>query len=103
MCLFPLLLVSFFKASICSGEIYLIKYFVNPIWIIYITFLNNIFRVLSDPQERAWYDKHRAQILQGNGRGTQMGETSDYQESRVDVFQYFTRSCFEKFDDDVKV
>ncbi|CAH8606120.1 unnamed protein product [Schistosoma bovis] len=64
--------------------------------------IQEAYKVLSDPQERAWYDKHRAQILQGNGRGTQMGETSDYQESRVDVFQYFTRSCFEKFDDDVK-
>ncbi|CAH8622926.1 DnaJ sub C member 21 [Schistosoma haematobium] len=63
--------------------------------------IQEAYKVLSDPQERAWYDKHRAQILQGNGRGTQMGET-DYQESRVDVFQYFTRSCFEKFDDDVK-
>ncbi|CAH8627629.1 unnamed protein product [Schistosoma rodhaini] len=64
--------------------------------------IQEAYKVLSDPQERAWYDKHRAQILQGNGRGTQMGETSDYQESRVDVFQYFTRSCFEKFDDDLK-
>ncbi|CAH8543180.1 unnamed protein product [Schistosoma turkestanicum] len=64
--------------------------------------IQEAYKVLSDPQERAWYDKHRAQILLGNGRDTQMGGTSDYQESRVDVFQYFTRSCFEKFDDDVK-
>uniref|UniRef100_A0A183AVH9 BZIP domain-containing protein n=1 Tax=Echinostoma caproni TaxID=27848 RepID=A0A183AVH9_9TREM len=48
-------------------------------------------RVLSDPQERAWYDSHRAQILQ-----------TDYEEERVDVFPFFARSCFDRFDDGKK-
>ncbi|CAH8615041.1 unnamed protein product [Heterobilharzia americana] len=64
--------------------------------------IQEAYKVLSDPHERAWYDQHRSQILQGDGRGTQMGGTSNYQENRVDVFQYFTRSCFEKFDDGPK-
>ncbi|KAH8873517.1 DnaJ likeubfamily C member 21 [Schistosoma japonicum] len=61
--------------------------------------IQEAYKVLSDPHERAWYDKHRAQILQGNSRPS---GTSDYQESRVDVFQFFTRSCFDKFDDGPK-
>ncbi|CAH8864675.1 unnamed protein product [Trichobilharzia szidati] len=64
--------------------------------------IQEAYKVLSDPHERAWYDKHRAQILQRDGCASQMGGTSNYQEDRVDVFQYFTRSCFEKFDDGPK-
>ncbi|VDM17492.1 unnamed protein product [Hydatigera taeniaeformis] len=55
-------------------------------------------RVLSDAQERAWYDRHRDQILQG-GQG---GAGGDYKEERLDVFQFFSRSCFEDFDDGPK-
>ncbi|KAA3672704.1 DnaJ subfamily A member 5 [Paragonimus westermani] len=63
------------------------------------TIFSLAFRVLSDPHERAWYDSHRTQILQTGGRGTQMGSSAGYEEQRVDVFQYFTRSCFRAFDD----
>lgn len=28
--------------------------------------IQQAYEVLSDPQERAWYDKHRDQILRGN-------------------------------------
>ncbi|KAL5966304.1 hypothetical protein TSMEX_005965 [Taenia solium] len=52
-------------------------------------------RVLSDAQERAWYDRHEDQIL----RGGQGGVAGDYKEERLDVFQFFSRSCFENFDD----
>nr|XP_040236406.2 dnaJ homolog subfamily C member 21 [Anopheles coluzzii] len=48
--------------------------------------------VLSDPQERAWYDNHREQILRG-------GHT-DYEDSSLDVFPYFTASCYKGFGDD---
>ncbi|KAF7257424.1 hypothetical protein EG68_05368, partial [Paragonimus skrjabini miyazakii] len=58
-----------------------------------------VFRVLSDPHERAWYDSHRTQILQTGKNGAQMGFSASYEEQRVDVFQYFTRSCFRSFDD----
>uniref|UniRef100_A0A182KH11 DnaJ homolog subfamily C member 21 n=1 Tax=Anopheles christyi TaxID=43041 RepID=A0A182KH11_9DIPT len=48
--------------------------------------------VLSDPQERAWYDNHREQILRG-------GHT-DYEDSSLDVFPYFTTSCYKGYGDD---
>ncbi|XP_065091585.1 dnaJ homolog subfamily C member 21 [Ochlerotatus camptorhynchus] len=48
--------------------------------------------VLSDPQERAWYDNHREQILRG-------GHTN-YEDNSVDLFQYFTTSCYKGFGDD---
>nr|CAG4650250.1 EOG090X085R [Sida crystallina] len=49
--------------------------------------------VLSDPQERAWYDKHRDQILLGaNG--------AQYQENAVNIFEYFTSACYSGFGDD---
>lgn len=64
--------------------------------------IQEAYRVLSDPQERAWYDSHRAQILQSGGQKAQMGSTATYEEERVDVFEFFTRSCFENFDDGKK-
>lgn len=48
--------------------------------------------VLSDPQERAWYDNHREQILRG-------GHT-DYEDNSLDVFPYFTTSCYKGYGDD---
>lgn len=51
--------------------------------------------VLSDPQERAWFDKHRDRILQGG-----FGSGDNYKEERLDVFQYHTTACFSGFADD---
>lgn len=48
--------------------------------------------VLSDPQERAWYDKHRNEILQGAGSG--------YKDDSLDVYPFFSGSCFQNFNDD---
>uniref|UniRef100_A0A182NAW1 DnaJ homolog subfamily C member 21 n=1 Tax=Anopheles dirus TaxID=7168 RepID=A0A182NAW1_9DIPT len=48
--------------------------------------------VLSDPQERAWYDNHREQILRG-------GHT-DYEDNSLDVFPYFTTSCYKGYGDE---
>lgn len=64
--------------------------------------IQEAYRVLSDPHERAWYDSHRTQILQGGGHGTQMGGATYYDKECVDVFQYFTRACFQGFDDGEK-
>lgn len=50
--------------------------------------------MLSDPQERAWYDRHREQILKGSG--------SEYEDNALCVFQYFTASCYAGFGDDEK-
>lgn len=53
------------------------------------------YEVLSDPQERAWYDKHREQILRGG-----MGHGDKYEDSSLDVFQYFNSSCYCGYSDD---
>lgn len=49
------------------------------------------YEVLSDKHERAWYDRHREQIL--------CGSNSDFQDNSLDVFQYFC-SCFKGYGDD---
>ncbi|KAI4483401.1 hypothetical protein M0802_013428 [Mischocyttarus mexicanus] len=51
--------------------------------------------VLSDPHERAWYDNHREAILKGG-----IGE--DYKDDSIDLFQYFTTTCFQGYNDDEK-
>uniref|UniRef100_A0A1I8JR25 DnaJ homolog subfamily C member 21 n=1 Tax=Macrostomum lignano TaxID=282301 RepID=A0A1I8JR25_9PLAT len=52
------------------------------------------YETLSDPQERAWYDKHRERILKGG-----LGRGDAYQEERLDVFQFFTSACYDDYDD----
>ncbi|XP_035383531.1 dnaJ homolog subfamily C member 21 isoform X2 [Electrophorus electricus] len=49
--------------------------------------------VLSDPQERAWYDSHREALLKG-------GVTGEYQDDSIDLLQYFTVSCYSGYGDD---
>ncbi|XP_041043006.1 dnaJ homolog subfamily C member 21 isoform X2 [Carcharodon carcharias] len=51
--------------------------------------------VLSDPQERAWYDSHREAILKG-------GLNGDYEDDSVDLLQYFTTACYSGYGDDEK-
>jgi len=55
--------------------------------------INEAYEILSDPQERAWYDSHRDQILRG-GDGTE----GDF-DSGFNVWPYFSRSCFQGFGD----
>ncbi|CAG9764390.1 unnamed protein product [Ceutorhynchus assimilis] len=52
------------------------------------------YEVLSDKQERAWYDAHRDQILRG--------PSSEFENESLDVFQYFTTTCFKGYTDDDK-
>ncbi|XP_030373132.1 dnaJ homolog subfamily C member 21 [Scaptodrosophila lebanonensis] len=54
--------------------------------------IQQAYEVLSDAQERAWYDNHREQILRG--------KNSEYEENCLNVFQYFTGSCYKGFGDD---
>ncbi|KAH8397007.1 hypothetical protein KR215_007519 [Drosophila sulfurigaster] len=54
--------------------------------------IQQAYEVLSDAQERAWYDNHRDQILRG--------KNSEYSENSLDVFQYFTSSCYKGFGND---
>uniref|UniRef100_A0A0A1X9X6 DnaJ homolog subfamily C member 21 n=1 Tax=Zeugodacus cucurbitae TaxID=28588 RepID=A0A0A1X9X6_ZEUCU len=56
--------------------------------------IQQAYEVLSDAQERAWYDNHRDQILRG--------KNSDYTENCLDVFEYFTSSCFRGYEDGEK-
>ncbi|XP_033019756.1 dnaJ homolog subfamily C member 21 [Lacerta agilis] len=51
--------------------------------------------VLSDPQERAWYDNHREALLKG-------GVDGEYQDDSLDVFRYFTVTCYSGYGDDEK-
>lgn len=56
--------------------------------------VQSAYEVLSDPQERAFYDKYRDSIL--------CGRASNYQDNSLDVFPYFTTSCFKGYGDDEK-
>ncbi|XP_029434850.1 dnaJ homolog subfamily C member 21 [Rhinatrema bivittatum] len=51
--------------------------------------------VLSDPQERAWYDNHREALLKG-------GVSGEYQDDSLDLLQYFTVACYSGYGDDEK-
>lgn len=51
--------------------------------------------VLSDPHERTWYDNHREAILKGG-----IGE--NYKDESIDLFQYFSTTCFKGYGDDEK-
>lgn len=53
--------------------------------------------VLIDPQERAWYDKHREAILRGG-----LGHGDKYEDESLDVFQYFNANCFSGYTDGEK-
>lgn len=53
------------------------------------------YEVLGDPQERAWYDKHREAILRGG-----LGQGDNYEDNCLDVFQYFNSSCYQGYGDD---
>lgn len=51
--------------------------------------------ILSDPHERAWYDNHREAILKGG-----IGE--DYKDDSINLFPYFSLSCFKDYGDGEK-
>lgn len=53
------------------------------------------YEVLSDTHERAWYDNHREAILRG-------GIGDDYKDDSIDLFQFFSSSCFKGYGDDAK-
>ncbi|KAL0267764.1 UNVERIFIED_CONTAM: hypothetical protein PYX00_009939 [Menopon gallinae] len=53
------------------------------------------YEVLSDPHERSWYDKHREAILKG-------GLGADYKDDSLNIFPYFSSSCYSGYGDDPK-
>ncbi|KAK3594145.1 hypothetical protein CHS0354_040921 [Potamilus streckersoni] len=57
--------------------------------------IQQAYEVLGDPQERAFYDKHREAILRGG-----LGRGDKYEDDSLDVFQYYTSSCYSGYGDD---
>lgn len=53
--------------------------------------------VLNNPEERAWYDSHREQILRGQRNGA---DAADVDVDDLDLTKYFSSSCFDGFGDE---
>ncbi|KZC04283.1 DnaJ like protein subfamily C member 21 [Dufourea novaeangliae] len=57
--------------------------------------IQQAWEVLSDPHERTWYDNHREAILKGG-----IGE--DYKDDSINLFPYFSTTCFKGYGDGEK-
>lgn len=57
------------------------------------TEIQQAYEVLIDPQERAWYDKHREQIIRGG---------DDYVDNSINLMKYFSASVYCGFGDDAQ-
>lgn len=61
--------------------------------------------VLQDEHERAWYDSHRDAILRGQKPGQSGGKGKDGEEDEredpdgLNLFQYFSGSCYSDYND----
>ena len=55
------------------------------------------FNVLSDPQERQWYDDHRESILRGKSGTREEGDEED--EHVINLWPYFSSSCYDGTND----
>ena len=65
---------------------------------------HNAYAVLSDPQERAWYDSHRESILrEGAAAGAADGDDDDGGQARSlgpkELLKFFDSGCYDGFDD----
>eukprot|EP00892_Ulva_mutabilis_P000320 jgi/Ulvmu1/10289/UM060_0091.1 len=64
--------------------------------------IQNAWEVLSDPQERAWYDSHRNQILSSGSRhqaGAGGDGASEPPDEPINFAFYHSSNCFTDFDD----
>lgn len=57
------------------------------------TEIQQAYEVLIDPQERAWYDKHREQIIRGG---------DDFVDNSINLMKYFSASVYCGFGDDAQ-
>lgn len=55
------------------------------------TEIQQAYEVLIDPQERAWYDKHRERIIRGG---------DDYVDNSINLMKYFSASVYCSYGDD---
>ncbi|XP_050520123.1 dnaJ homolog subfamily C member 21 [Daktulosphaira vitifoliae] len=55
--------------------------------------IQQAYEVLSDPRERQWYDNHREYIINSN---------SETPVNEINLFKYFSPSCYKGFGDDEK-
>ncbi|KAF9896181.1 DnaJ sub C member 21, partial [Lobosporangium transversale] len=60
-------------------------------------FIAEAYEVLSDPQERAWYDSHRDAILRGDDKSDQTESAAGT--TAADLMKYFSTSAFKGFQD----
>lgn len=65
--------------------------------------IQNAYEILSDPQERSWYDRHKDAILRSGDRHQAGGGSSftggQRPDDEVDLYAYFTSTCFTGFGD----
>jgi DnaJ homolog subfamily A member 5 len=61
------------------------------------------YEVLSDEQERAWYDAHREQILRGVDNTDAAQDKAVVGTTVADIMKYFDSSIFARMDDSPKV
>jgi len=55
--------------------------------------ISQAYETLSNPQERAWYDKHRDALIRGLS-------SSEGDIQGIDLYQYFSSSCYKGYEDD---
>ncbi|KAI1318103.1 hypothetical protein EDD11_007155 [Mortierella claussenii] len=60
-------------------------------------FIAEAYEVLSDPQERAWYDSHRDAILRGDDKSDQAEGAAGT--TTADLMRFFSTSAFKGFQD----
>lgn len=63
--------------------------------------IQEAYEVLSDPQERSWYDGHRDSILRGEDANSQKDSSAGT--TAEDLMRYFSISEFKGYDDNPKV
>uniref|UniRef100_A0A0G4F1Q3 J domain-containing protein n=1 Tax=Chromera velia CCMP2878 TaxID=1169474 RepID=A0A0G4F1Q3_9ALVE len=56
--------------------------------------ISEAYETLSDPQERAWYDSHKREILTGEDTNPE-----DAQETKLHLYKFFSREAFDDFGD----
>jgi len=60
--------------------------------------LQEAYETLMDPQDRAWYDEHREQLLRGLDKND-LQSSSSKDPSGIVIMRYFTRSAWKAFDE----